>query len=228
MEYELVPIEDIIPDPMNPRKISEAQFSKIKKGIKEFGLLLPIVVNKNNNEIVSGHQRYKAYVTLNYKEIPVVWTDKNSEDQKIANISLNEVNVGEWDTNKLQSMVNEFIGLGLDVNSLGMNNQEFKNLNIDTSGDIFGDLPDSVSLGVKPEGKTPSIIFKFYSTDRDREYRMEIQEDEFEELKTLFKEYSEKEGSEKGFISNLLKSKGNNLEEFFCANELIEETIGKG
>ena len=38
-------ISDITPSDYNPRKISDKDFNKLKKSLKEFGLVDPIIIN---------------------------------------------------------------------------------------------------------------------------------------------------------------------------------------
>ena len=47
------------------------EFEELKKSIAERGLLEPIVVNENN-EVIEGHQRLLAWISLGKKEPPVI------------------------------------------------------------------------------------------------------------------------------------------------------------
>lgn len=65
-----LPVEDIIPNPNNPRIIQDA-IIPVANSIKEFGFLVPVVVNENNI-ILAGHARHAAAKFLEMKKIPVV------------------------------------------------------------------------------------------------------------------------------------------------------------
>ena len=65
-----LPIEDIIPNPNNPRIIQDA-IIPVANSIKEFGFLVPVVVNENNI-ILAGHARHAAAKFLEMKKIPVI------------------------------------------------------------------------------------------------------------------------------------------------------------
>jgi len=45
------------------------EFEELKKSLAERGLLEPIVVNENN-EVIEGHQRLLAWISLGKKEPP--------------------------------------------------------------------------------------------------------------------------------------------------------------
>lgn len=71
MEIEEINISLIKPSKYNPRKISDFDYKNLKRNIKEFGLVQPLVINKNNN-LIGGHQRLKALKELGYKTVKVV------------------------------------------------------------------------------------------------------------------------------------------------------------
>lgn len=55
----------------NPLKHPQEQIDKIANSIKEFGFLIPIIVDENKI-IVSGHGRLEAALKLNLEEIPCI------------------------------------------------------------------------------------------------------------------------------------------------------------
>lgn len=60
MEVKIMKIADIIPAEYNPRvKLTETDFEykALKSSIDEFGLVVPLIVNKRTGNLVSGHQR---------------------------------------------------------------------------------------------------------------------------------------------------------------------------
>lgn len=75
MIVEYVDISKIKPANYNPRQISEKQFTKLKQSISEIGFVIPILVNRNNNTIIAGHQRTKAAIELEIKKLPVIFVD---------------------------------------------------------------------------------------------------------------------------------------------------------
>ena len=144
-------IRNIKPYKNNPRR-NDAAVEFVKKSIQEFGYLVPIVIDKNN-EIVAGHTRYKALKQLGIQEVPCVVADELNEDQiKAFRIADNSVSdVAEWDYSKLLSEVQ---GISLDLGEFGLDLGEFN------GGSDFtpvSDEPDDADEG-------------YYGDERERTY----------------------------------------------------------
>lgn len=60
----------------NPRKISADSFEKLQESLKTFGVVKPVIVNRNGI-IVAGHQRTKAMKAVGISECPIFLSDKN-------------------------------------------------------------------------------------------------------------------------------------------------------
>ena len=87
----------------NPRQLTKDQHSQLKDSIKRFGLVDPLIVNKNKerkNILVGGHQRLRIAKELGIDKIPCVEVDLSIDQEKELNIRLNK-NVGEWDYDSL-------------------------------------------------------------------------------------------------------------------------------
>jgi len=100
-----VPIDDLRPDPANPRKISEPQLEVLTRNIQKNGFLQPLVARQEDSLIIAGHQRLKAAIRLGFKEVPVVWVEGLSiEESRLLNVSLNQIG-GEFDTEMLAHLL---------------------------------------------------------------------------------------------------------------------------
>lgn len=55
--FEILPLDQLTPDPLNPRKHSRAQIRAIARSINAFGFNAPILID-TNKQIVAGHGRY--------------------------------------------------------------------------------------------------------------------------------------------------------------------------
>ena len=110
-------IRNIKPYKNNARK-NERAVEFVKRSIQEFGYLVPIVIDKNN-EIVAGHTRYKALKQLGIQEVPCVVADELTEDQiKAFRIADNSVSdVAQWDIAKLAV---EMQDISLDLGEFGL------------------------------------------------------------------------------------------------------------
>lgn len=95
-------IKDIIPYKNNAKKHDKTQINNVAESIKQFGMVQPIVIDKNN-EIVIGHCRYEALKKLKRKEAPCVMADDLTEEQikKLRNLD-NKLNESDWDYDLLK------------------------------------------------------------------------------------------------------------------------------
>tara|TARA_Y100001934_G_C12244621_1_gene722063 strand:+ start:363 stop:1223 length:861 start_codon:yes stop_codon:yes gene_type:complete len=73
-----IPLEDIIPNPNQPRKeFSQAALEELASSIKENGLLQPLLVRPhpsqlNKYEVVAGERRLRAVRSLGWDEVPAI------------------------------------------------------------------------------------------------------------------------------------------------------------
>lgn len=144
-------LKDLRPYKNNPRK-NDAAVDFVKKSIQEFGYLVPIVIDKNN-EIVAGHTRYKALKKLGIQQVPCVVADELSEDQiKAFRIADNSVSdVAEWDITKLAV---EMADISLDLGEFGLDLGTFEH---NSGGIVPNDEPEDPDDG-------------WYGDERERTY----------------------------------------------------------
>jgi ParB-like chromosome segregation protein Spo0J len=100
MEIQVKKLKDLKPNPLNPRKSSITQDENLKKSLEKFGVVEPIVFNKQSGYIVGGHFRVRELKKLGYKEVECVIVDLSPDDEKELLIRLN-ANTGDWDTDLL-------------------------------------------------------------------------------------------------------------------------------
>jgi len=94
---------DLVMAEYNPRQLTKDQYTQLKDSINRFGLVDPLIVNKNKdrkNILVGGHQRLRIAKEIGLKSIPCVEIDLSYDQEKELNIRLNK-NVGEWDYDAL-------------------------------------------------------------------------------------------------------------------------------
>ena len=70
-----VPIDDLHPDPKNPRKIDDAQLDSLTRSLREFGFLQPVIARHDDHVVVGGHQRLVASRRLGLKTVPTIFVD---------------------------------------------------------------------------------------------------------------------------------------------------------
>ena len=124
MEHTIVQrdIDSLIFAEYNPRQLTKEQHKHLKDSIQRFGLVDPIIVNKNKerqNVIIGGHQRVRIAKELKMEDVPVLELDLSYDREKELNIRLNK-NMGEWDYDILANMfdIEELTEFGFDDKEL--------------------------------------------------------------------------------------------------------------
>ena len=137
MIIEKKQIADLIPAPYNPRQSTAKQEKHLKESLEKFGLVEPIIFNKQTGWIVGGHFRVRELKKLGIKEIECVIVDLNEDDEKELNIRLN-ANTGSWDWDTL---ANDWeVG---DLEAWGLEIPQFENVTeeLEASEDDY-DVPE--------------------------------------------------------------------------------------
>jgi hypothetical protein len=124
MNIRNISVGDLKPAAYNPRKISRQMLKTLKANIKEFGLVDPLIVNKDMT-IIGGHQRFKACLEMGFEEVPCIVLDLSKSKEKALNLALNKV-TGEWDKNKLEKLLHDIDSLDLEFT--GFNEDELAQL----------------------------------------------------------------------------------------------------
>ena len=57
---EQLPIDDLHPDPGNPRRIGEAELAALTRSIATFGVVDPVLARRGDRRVIAGHQRLIA------------------------------------------------------------------------------------------------------------------------------------------------------------------------
>lgn len=111
-EFATINRSDIKNAEYNPRIMDKETKKRLKKNLKENGLISAITINKRSMNIVSGHARLAQLDALeksqNYLlDVCVVDVDDKTE-AKLNVIMNNPSQMGEWDLDKLALMTEEF------------------------------------------------------------------------------------------------------------------------
>ena len=131
MEIVKVDINELISPEYNPRQITDDELEKLKNSIKEFGYVDPIIVNKHNNHIVGGNQRYCALKSLGYNEVDVIFLNEpDINREKALNIALNKIS-GEWDLVKLADIIDDLELNDFDISLTGFDELELEDFGIE-------------------------------------------------------------------------------------------------
>ena len=114
--FEKVPIDRLVPYARNARTHSKEQIAQLRASIREFGFLIPCLVDGKYN-IIAGHGRVLAAREEGIAEVPCVFAEHLTDAQKRAYIladnrlALN----AEWDEELLALEFGELKDLGFDL-----------------------------------------------------------------------------------------------------------------
>jgi len=131
-------ISELNPAEYNPRQLTDKQYKQLKKSLKTFGCVEPVVVNSNpmrKDVIVGGHQRCKVWFDLGNDTIPTVEVELDEASEMELNVRLNK-NTGEFDFDMLSSYFDMEV-----LKEWGFQDYEFGMTLDDDMTDDF-DLPD--------------------------------------------------------------------------------------
>lgn len=185
MKIEHVTPEKLVPADYNPRMITDKALDSICRSIVEFGIVDPLVVRREDNLIIGGHQRFKAilrllagqYVVkgkavpfeLPNGKIPVVYIEGlNEEKTKLLNLALNKA-TGEWDHERVAGLFEDMRSINIDELTLsGFSPAEITDY-IDLSSELRDSVDEEGASGSgsipPPTQKAPSISLDFSSKD---------------------------------------------------------------
>jgi hypothetical protein len=108
-------IDELIPDPANPRAHKPSQIGRLAKSMRAFGIVNPILIDMESR-IVAGHARVLAAKRLGLSEVPTILLEHLSPAQlrayMIADNRLSEL--ATWDERRLGSVLLELSVLDLD------------------------------------------------------------------------------------------------------------------
>lgn len=124
------PVEELQVYDNNPRDHSET-VGVVAQSIKDFGFLVPILIDKNNI-IIDGEAQLKAAIENSYNEVPCIIADELTDDEvKAVRLVINKTqDLTTWTFDKLAA--------------------ELEGINIDLSEYKFPDLSD-IDLNISDE-----------------------------------------------------------------------------
>jgi hypothetical protein len=160
MKIELKKLSDLKPAPYNPRQSNAEQEKQLKSSLEKFGVVEPIIFNKQTGFIVGGHFRIRELKKLGYKEIECVIVDLNEADEKELNIRLN-ANTGSWDWDDLANNWDEE-----QLIDWGLNIPNFDNIENETIEEKY---TNKIEIPIyEPSDKKPNIS-ELYNLDKYNE-----------------------------------------------------------
>lgn len=111
---EVVALRRLRPSAYNPREMPDAEMRSLKRSLREFGFVEPVVARAEDDLVIGGHQRVAAMLEILREdghgdpgsvEVPVVrLSGVTDERAKLLNLALNRIH-GEWDYVRLSEVL---------------------------------------------------------------------------------------------------------------------------
>jgi DNA modification methylase len=121
------PIDRLIPYARNARTHSDAQIAQLAASIREFGFVVPILVDAGGG-IIAGHGRQLAARKLGMAEVPVILLEHLSENQKRAFILADNrlAEAAGWDEEMLRLEIAALAEAEFDLNLTGFEEEQLR------------------------------------------------------------------------------------------------------
>jgi site-specific DNA-methyltransferase (adenine-specific) len=137
-KFEIVPVVEIKTDEHNARKHSDEQIKELRRSLREFGFVNPLLIDKDK-KIIAGHGRLTAAITEGMTAVPCIFVEHLTEAQRRAYM-LADNRLAEhatWDIDLLNEELKFLDDLGFDVTLTGF--------------DLPEDNKEAVDDGYEPE-----------------------------------------------------------------------------
>ena len=155
---QIVKINQVKPNPKNPRLIKDEKYRKLVKSIKEFPDMLnkrPLIVFKDTDDkyiVLGGNMRLKACQEVGLKEVPIIEANEWTEEQKAEFLIKDNVGFGEWDWDSLANEwdVEKLDEWGLFVPDM-QNEVDYSILDDEDLDDQLNDMANGVKKAIQIE-----------------------------------------------------------------------------
>ena len=140
-EGKVVKINDVKPNPTNPRIIKDAKFKQLVESIRNFPQMLnlrPIVVNADM-VVLGGNMRLKACKEAGLSEIPILIASEFTEEQQREFTIKDNVGYGEWDWDELANNwdTSDLKDWGLDIPNFNIDDDSEPEIDKDLLGNAL-------------------------------------------------------------------------------------------
>lgn len=83
---EIVPVQNLKPNPLNPNNHPQEQIELLKQIIEKTGWRQPITVSNRSGLITKGHGRLQAAKFAGWSNVPVDYQDYSNQDEEYADL----------------------------------------------------------------------------------------------------------------------------------------------
>ena len=129
-------IDELVPYANNAKIHGPEQIEQLRRSLREFGFVSPVLIDKDKN-LIAGHGRVEAARAEGMIEVPYVTVSDLTEAQRRAYIIADNrlAETGEWDAARLKFEMEELSSLSFDTSLTGFTMAEIISL--------AGDEPES-------------------------------------------------------------------------------------
>ena len=116
----MVPIAELVPYAGNARTHSPEQIGLLRRSLREFGFVAPVLIDFDNN-IIAGHGRVEAARAEGMTEVPCVLVSNLSDAQRRAYILADNrlAELSGWDGERLRLEMEQLAALRFDTAIIG-------------------------------------------------------------------------------------------------------------
>jgi hypothetical protein len=82
--YRLVPPDQLLANPSNPRRHPNAQREALRASLRALGWIAPVVQNVRTGNLIDGHARIEEALSAGVAEVPVIDVDLSPEQEALA------------------------------------------------------------------------------------------------------------------------------------------------
>lgn len=218
----------------NPRTISDEALKTLRKGIRKYGLVGGIVVNKQTgNTLVQGHQRLTVMDDLQKYDpadpstdytirCDLINIDQTAEKELV--ILLNNPNAqGEWDYDKLRSLIPD-----IDYKSAGLNEADLSMIGVDFMMPAVGttEVESNITQLLMPDMVQPAAPTPRVETTQPQKAEM-TQEEKIQHMKDVkeqVKQIAAQRAADQSAYVMLSFDNWTNLQDFLLMLDLPAET----
>ena len=122
-----VPMADLVAWDANPR-INEHAVSDVAASIKRFGFASPIIAREESGEIIAGHTRYKAALSLGLDRVPVRYLALDPTEAHLLALADNRTaEIADW-SDGLSDVLRALEEDGGDLSGIGWDDDDLADL----------------------------------------------------------------------------------------------------
>ena len=160
----------------NPRPLKTEHVRELMRSIRRFGFGTPIIARRETSEIIAGHGRYAAALSLKLEKVPVRFLDLTESEAHALALADNKIQENrKWDRSDLSLVMEELMDQGADMTlGMGFGDKEIEKFlgqtdavvmlgNEDATPKLNGDLKYKIVVDCRDELHQVELMERFES-----------------------------------------------------------------